>query len=571
LSLETDSLVKLHETVNGPMYLLETDTVICESLRTTGDYAPDEKALLGPLISSGDTILDVGANVGNHTLFFSQCVGPGGRVLSFEPQRFLFKILCANALLGRYQNVWPYRLAVGDEEGTVDIPVPNSERPNNFGGYSLSFDKFKEAADITTIDTIAPDQCHLIKIDVEGMELSVLRGAVETIARTRPFLYFEYNRPEFKEEILRFSADKLRYRLYRHGQNVVGHHADEAPPQAVANLTEITPEAMPTVIKASGSSGKIFVSIACFCDPDVVDTVRDCLERAVSPARIQIGVCLQAKPNDASYDALNDIAGVMVDRIDVTEARGPIYARARCESLMKDADYFLQIDCHSRFFQGWDEILIQEFAKASELNGNAVLSHYPMNIKNMASSDHLDRIGQVNRYRYIEADAIKSHGSLIKLPGVPATSLGISAAMLFMRAEDRKRFPYDPELDFGLHAAEQVLYAVRLWTHGFDIFCPTQHALATDYEGSRDRIPDEVKRISNANRTGWPEATWSKVKYLLGLDDIEQVDPVYGDTLSDSMARFGVGDERSLRSYYDFAGIHDELRRVFPNYRYAKD
>ena len=51
--------------------------------------------------------------------------------------------------------------------------------------------------------------------------------------------------------------------------------------------------------------------------------------------------------------------------------------------------------------------------------------------------------------------------------------------MLFMRAEDRRRFPYDPELDFGLHAAEQVLYAVRLWTHGFDIFCPTQHALAT--------------------------------------------------------------------------------------------
>ena len=109
-----NSLVKLYQTINGPMYLLETDTVICESLRTTGDYAPDEKALLGSLITSGDTILDVGANVGNHTLFFSQCVGPEGRVLSFEPQRFLFNILCANALLGRYQNVWPYRLAVGD-------------------------------------------------------------------------------------------------------------------------------------------------------------------------------------------------------------------------------------------------------------------------------------------------------------------------------------------------------------------------------------------------------------------------------------------------------------------------
>ena len=61
------------------------------------------------------------------------------------------------------------------------------------------------------------------------------------------------------------------------------------------------------------------------------------------------------------------------------------------------------------------------------------------------------------------------------------------------------------------------------------------------------------------------------MKYLLGLDDIEQVDPVYGDSLNDSVARFGVGDERSLRAYYDFAGINDDLKRVFPNYRYAED
>jgi len=197
-----DELVRRHETVNGPMYLLETDTVISESLRTTGDYAADEKALLGELLSASDTVIDVGANIGNHTLFFSRCVGAEGRVLAFEPQRFLFQILCANALLGRHQNVWPYRLAVGDKEGRVEVPVPNYERPNNFGGYSLSFDTFKEEGDITSLDAIAPAQCHLIKIDVEGMELQVLKGAVSTIERTRPFLYFEYNRTEFKEEIL---------------------------------------------------------------------------------------------------------------------------------------------------------------------------------------------------------------------------------------------------------------------------------------------------------------------------------------------------------------------------------
>jgi len=124
-----ERLVELHNTVNGPMYLVTTDTVICESLRQTGDYAPEEKSLLGELITTGATVVDVGANVGNHTLFFSKQVGANGRVLSFEPQRFLFQVLCANSLLGQFRNIWPYRVAVGDAEGTIDIPVPNYDRP----------------------------------------------------------------------------------------------------------------------------------------------------------------------------------------------------------------------------------------------------------------------------------------------------------------------------------------------------------------------------------------------------------------------------------------------------------
>lgn len=316
------------------------------------------------------------------------------------------------------------------------------------------------------------------------------------------------------------------------------------------------------------SSEKIFVSIACFSDPDVVDTVKSCIENAADSSRVTVGICLQARPTDRAFDALNNLPQVMVDRIDVSEARGPIYARARCEKLMLDADYFLQIDCHSRFFPGWDDILIGELATASHLNIRAVLSHYPVNIINMESSEHLDRIGHVNRYRYIDVDSIKSHGALVKLPEKPITSLGISAAMLFMTAETRRLFPYDPELDFGLHAEEQVLYAVRLWTHGYDIFCPTRHTLATDYEGSRDRIPDEVKRISNSNRAGWPQASWSKAKYLLGLDTREQVDLVYQDALAECIQRYGLGDERTLLDYYRYAGIHDQLKETFPNYLY---
>ena len=119
----------------------------------------------------------------------------------------------------------------------------------------------------------------------------------------------------------------------------------------------------------------------------------------------------------------------------------------------------------------------------------------------MTSEQHAPVIGHVNRYRQVDADAIKSHGSLVTLPEVPIVSFGISAAMLFMRSDDRRRFPYDPELDFGLHAEEQVLYAVRLLAMIF--FVPQDTPLQPT-----TRVPEIVfpmKQSASATvRTGWP-------------------------------------------------------------------
>ena len=319
------------------------------------------------------------------------------------------------------------------------------------------------------------------------------------------------------------------------------------------------------------SSAGLFVSIACFSDPDLLATIYDALLKASHPERIIFGICLQVNDNDRQYDVLDQYDLVIVDRMPVCDAKGPIYARARCEALLADEEYFLQIDCHTRFFPAWDDVLIQELDKAEMLNPSAVLTHYPVNIKNMNRPECLDRIGHINRYRYVGEDAIKSHGSLVSLPEKPLPSLGISAAMLFMRSSLRKAFPYDPELHFGLHAAEQVLYAIRLWTHGVDLFCPTRHAIATDYEGSRERISVDARRTVAEQRKGWPDATWTKVKYLLGLDSMQQVAPVYQRSLPHSVSSYGLGTKRTLLEYYRYAGIHAELKKLFPNYRFGSE
>ena len=231
---------------------------------------------------------------------------------------------------------------------------------------------------------------------------------------------------------------------------------------------------------------------------------------------------------------------------------------------MEREDYFLQLDCHSRFYTGWDEILIEELQSALALNERAVISHYPINIKNMTSEQHAPLIGHVNRYRQVDADAIKSHGSLVTLPEVPIVSFGISAAMLFMRGDDRRRSLIPSSILVCMRKSRfctQFGYGPMA-----TIFLSHKTRRCNRLRGFSDRIPDEAKRISNSNRTGWPKASWSKAKYLLGLDSFEQVDPVYQDSMTECSEKFGMGHERSLLDYYRFAGIHEELKEAFPNY-----
>ena len=72
--------------------------------------------------------------------------------------------------------------------------------------------------------------------------------------------------------------------------------------------------------------------------------------------------------------------------------------------------------------------------------------------------------------------------------------------MLFITCETKKNIPFYLNLHFGLHAAEQLLYAIRLWIQGYEIFPPPRHVLATQYEGSRDRIQSDVKAALGNNR-----------------------------------------------------------------------
>ncbi|MCO5065042.1 MAG: FkbM family methyltransferase [Rhizobiaceae bacterium] len=195
------------------MFVAATDTDVGRSLVEYGEWSQSEITLLEQLIRPGATALDVGANVGYHTLALSKAVGPTGRVVSFEPQPGIFQLLSANVAINQLSNVTALNVALGEKRGFVDIPPYTYENPGNFGALRLQKMLREENAEIVytpisvqRLDDIALAQnASVIKMDVEGMELSILQGAPKLLSKNRPAMLLENNdRGESSEKLLNF-------------------------------------------------------------------------------------------------------------------------------------------------------------------------------------------------------------------------------------------------------------------------------------------------------------------------------------------------------------------------------
>ena len=216
------SRVALHRVRHGLLCHDENDTVIGAALIRYGEWAEEEIFLLSHAVCTGDTVLDIGANVGTHTLAFTRLVGDTGQVLSFDGQRRAFQLLGMNAILNRLGNARCFNVLVGASPRLRFAPEPRPMADGNLG--SISFAQVAElngaGPDLVplatiTVDSLDLDRCDLIKIDVEGMELDVLLGAVGTIRRCRPVVYFEQTGPVGLAEAASLLRD-FGYQLFWH-------------------------------------------------------------------------------------------------------------------------------------------------------------------------------------------------------------------------------------------------------------------------------------------------------------------------------------------------------------------
>ena len=148
-------------------------------------------------VQAGDTVIDIGANIGITTCVLAAAAAPG-RVLSFEPGPDTFERLQQTVAANKLDNVTTYQLALGSTSGTVAFldnqdsgsashlaPAGTALGGSNFEVTVQEFDRFSESAELTRID--------FMKLDVEGFELDVLKGGAATIARLKPKVFLEFN------------------------------------------------------------------------------------------------------------------------------------------------------------------------------------------------------------------------------------------------------------------------------------------------------------------------------------------------------------------------------------------
>ena len=176
-------------------------------------------------------IIDIGANIGNFMTWMARFF-PQGKVYAIEPQRPVFQLLTGNAAINNLYNVYTYNCAIGASNYVATFQEPDYFVPEDFGIFSLVQHKISATSSVShTVDVYSLDyfvdhfavpQIDLIKIDAEGMDLDVLRGAVGVIKKYHPVIFVEHcdNQRSIREEIETYLKN-WSYSFVVQGNNLV--------------------------------------------------------------------------------------------------------------------------------------------------------------------------------------------------------------------------------------------------------------------------------------------------------------------------------------------------------------
>ena len=197
ISIFLGDRVLTHTHRNEPIYLVPLDLDLTPSILLHGSYETHIERVIAAVLRPGDTVIDVGANVGYHTLAIAAAVGPDGQVHAFEANPEVMRLLKATMFLNQLSNwngdgrVTLHEKAVLDKSGTITL----ASAPTHYGSghaitddlksdYGPDYSSRVEVPAVRLDEAVVDGPVELIHMDIEGSEPLALRGAQAIIERS---------------------------------------------------------------------------------------------------------------------------------------------------------------------------------------------------------------------------------------------------------------------------------------------------------------------------------------------------------------------------------------------------
>jgi len=192
----------LYQTPFGYKFWLNDSGYIDKQIISRGVFEPKMTTVAEDLIKSGDVVLDVGANIGYYTVIFSKLVGEFGKVFAFEPTKHFREVLKQNVESNKLKNIEIIDVGLSNKTQKLSIDIgPSSATLHSPDGYDhivgnedislITLDEFIRSRKLEKID--------FIKIDIDGHEPLLFKGAWETLDKYSPVIIFEVSHLHYLE------------------------------------------------------------------------------------------------------------------------------------------------------------------------------------------------------------------------------------------------------------------------------------------------------------------------------------------------------------------------------------
>lgn len=252
----------------------------------------------------------------------------------------------------------------------------------------------------------------------------------------------------------------------------------------------------PWVDGGAPAPGRVFLSVASFRDARCAGTVRDAFAKAARPDLLVVGLCEQnAHSAEACWGDLPvDRGEVRLCSVPAAEAAGPCVARARVALLWQGEPFFAQVDAHTRFCEGWDDAVREMISGRPE--HRCVMSHYPPALEREEEGGGKDGspaacdgdVPAMDTCAWVHDRMLMNECRTYAPKGHFVRSRGLGCGFLAAPGFVLREVPLDPTLS-GLYQGEEVLWAARLYTHGYGLYSPPRNVVAHDYAEKDDGSP----------------------------------------------------------------------------------